>query len=551
VEFATIDDLVIFVNGEIVNNNTFSDFNTYNTEVNFSSTYSATDAITITALGTTDTDPVRSWSVPITQYFVADGGLSFVLTNSLEGTNPANIIVEKNGVRARPAESVEYIDDGSSLQYYLPTRGGYSQALISDNDVSVYVNNESLVLGIGFVVDPYDGSSDRTVTLTEMPAAGTRILISVSTAAQYYLSGSTLIWKTTGSLIPIDGDIVSVTTWNDTSEQNILTQVFVGPETQGLLISEGYDTTNFDAATLADTPGSFDYSVGIQIQTNQFDTGRPITDAARLEITLDGNFLFEDDGFTVNGSTVIISGPTINASQVVSITSFTQSVVPGSIGFRIFQDMRGLQTAYRITTNTTTELVADLLSTDDVIHVADATRLPIPNLPLGIFGIITINGERIAYRYIDTAANTVSGLHRGTAGTAADFHTSGSAVYDMSAGNQLPRQDQNYVQSQEFLADGTETIFSTDSIVVVELDSTELTEAVEVYVGGILQSSGYTVTGSDPVTVEFDVAPTENYQVAIVVRRGVSWYEPGSGTPSNGIPLQEQNTSAARFIRGE
>jgi hypothetical protein len=106
VEFATIDDLVIFVNGEIVNNNTFSDFNTYNTEVNFSSTYSATDAITITALGTTDTDPVRSWSVPITQYFVADGGLSFVLTNSLEGTNPANIIVEKNGVRARPAESV-------------------------------------------------------------------------------------------------------------------------------------------------------------------------------------------------------------------------------------------------------------------------------------------------------------------------------------------------------------------------------------------------------------------------------------------------------------
>jgi hypothetical protein len=437
------------------------------------------------------------------------------------------------------------------LQYYLPTRGGYSQALISDNDVSVYVNNESLVLGIGFVVDPYDGSSDRTVTLTEMPAAGTRILISVSTAAQYYLSGSTLIWKTTGSLIPIDGDIVSVTTWNDTSEQNILTQVFVGPETQGLLISEGYDTTNFDAATLADTPGSFDYSVGIQIQTNQFDTGRPITDAARLEITLDGNFLFEDDGFTVNGSTVIISGPTINASQVVSITSFTQSVVPGSIGFRIFQDMRGLQTAYRITTNTTTELVADLLSTDDVIHVADATRLPIPNLPLGIFGIITINGERIAYRYIDTAANTVSGLHRGTAGTAADFHTSGSAVYDMSAGNQLPRQDQNYVQSQEFLADGTETIFSTDSIVVVELDSTELTEAVEVYVGGILQSSGYTVTGSDPVTVEFDVAPTENYQVAIVVRRGVSWYEPGSGTPSNGIPLQEQNTSAARFIRGE
>jgi hypothetical protein len=351
-------------------------------------------------------------------------------------------------------------------------------------------------------------------------------------------------------LIPSLGDVVSVTTWNDTSEQNILTQVFVGPETQGLLISEGYDTTNFDAATLPNTPGSFDYSVGTQIQTNQFDTGRLITDAARLEITLDGNFLFEDDGFTVNGSTVIISGPTINASQVVSIASVTQSVVPGSIGFRIFQDMRGLQTAYRITTNTTTELVADLLATDDVIHVADATRLPIPNLPLGIFGIITINGERIAYRYIDTAVNTVSGLRRGTAGTAANFHTSGSAVYDMSTGNQLPRQDQNYVQSQEFLADGSTTIYTAPDISVIGLDSTELTDAVQVYVGGLLQFGGYEILTADPVSIEFAVAPTINYQVTILVLRGESWYAPGSGTASDGIPLQEQETLAARFIRG-
>jgi len=552
VEFATIDQLVIFVNGEVVDNYTFSDFNTYNTEVNFATTYGATDVITVTALGATDTVPVRSWSVPTTQYFVADGGLSFALTNSIEGTNPANLIVEKNGVLARPPEGVEYIDDGSSLQYYCPSRGGYSPALVADNEVAVYINNVPQILNVDFVVDAWNGvSAARTITLNEMPTAGARILISVSTAAQYYLSGPTLIWKSTGSLIPSLGDIVSVTTWNDTSEQNILTQIFVGPDSQGLLISEGYDTTDFDAATLPDTAGSFDFSIGTQIQTNRFDTGRIITDYARLEVTLDGNFLFEDVGFTVAGSVVVISGPVITAAQVVSITSFTQSVVPGATGFRIFQDMRGLQTAYRITAATTTQLTVALSATDDIIHVTAADQLPTPNLPLGMFGIITINGERIAYRYIDTVSNTVSGLRRGTAGTAADFHAVGSNIYDMSIGNRLPQSDQNYIVSQEFLANGSTTIYTALDISVIGLDSTELTDAVQVYVGGLLQSGGYEILTTDPVSIEFAVAPTINYQVAIVVQRGVSWYEPGPDTPSNGIPLQEQTTLAARFIRGE
>jgi hypothetical protein len=36
-----------------------------------------------------------------------------------------------------------------------------------------------------------------------------------------------------------------------------------------------------------------------------------------------------------------------------------------------------------------------------------------------------------------------------------------------------------------------------------------------------------------------------------LVRRGVTWYAPGAGTPSNGIALQQTNTQAARFLRGE
>jgi hypothetical protein len=550
VQYSLIEQLVIFVNGELITNYTFVDYDTYNILITFSSSYTSADQLVITAMGTTAGG--YSWSIPQTQYFVADGvNFAYTLTNSLEGTNPANIIVEKNGIRARPAEGVEYIDDGSSLQYYLPTRGGYSQALISDNDVTVYVNNEPLVLGVEFVVDPYDGSTDRTITLTASPPAGATILISVRTAAQYYISGNTLIWKTTGSLIPIAGDIVSVTTFNDTSEQNILTQVFQGPSTDGVLISQGYDDTDYDDGTVNNAPGSFDYSAGSVIQTNEFDTGRPIANVERIEVTLDGFYLFEGTGFTVDGSVVTVSGPVINASQVVSITSYTASVIPGAIAFRIFQDMRGLQSTYRITPSTTTELAAALSATADIISVVDASALSEPNLPQGIFGLITIDGERIAYRSRDTVNNTVSGLRRGTAGTGAATHAAGTAVYDIGLGNRLPAEYQNYVVSENFLADGVETTFTAADISVTNLDSTEQDEAVEVYVGGIRQTGGYTIQDADPVTIVFTTPPTKNYQVTILVKRGLSWYAPGAGTASNGIALQEQNTVAARFIRGE
>jgi hypothetical protein len=554
VQFSLINELVIFVNGTLLTldtDYTYESDDTYFTRVTFTSIYGSTDLITITGMGFQT--PQYSWSVPVTEYFVSDGStLTFTLTNSLEGTNPANVVVEKNGVRARPSAGIEHINDGSSLQYYCPEQVGYSPAVVASNDVSVYINNVPQTLGVDFVVDPWDGLTPaRTITLSEMPAAGAVILISVRTAAQYFISGNTLIWNTAGPLNLIAGDIVSVTTWNDTSQQNLLTQVFVGPTTQGLLVSEPYDSTPFDEASIPSTPGSYDYSTGVQILTNRFDTGRVIENTARIEVTLDGLYQFYGTDFTIDGTAIVISGPPINAAQVVTITSFTQSVVPGSIAFRIFQDMRGLQTTYRITPSTTTTLAASLSATDDIIYVTNAAALSEPNLPLGIFGLITIDGERIAYRNRDTDNNTVSGLRRGTAGTAAASHAPDAYVYDIGIGNRLPEEYQNYIVSQNFLANGTDTIFVATDISVEGLDSTELIDAVEVYVGGIKQTSGYTIDLTSPVTIRFDTAPTENYQVTILVKRGLSWYEPGPGTASNGIALQEQDTVAARFIRGE
>jgi hypothetical protein len=63
--------------------------------------------------------------------------------------------------------------------------------------------------------------------------------------------------------------------------------------------------------------------------------------------------------------------------------------------------------------------------------------LTLPNLSAGVFGIITINGERISYRNRNLANNTLTGLRRGTAGTAAADHPVTSEVYDLGIGNLL------------------------------------------------------------------------------------------------------------------
>ncbi len=547
VQTTLIQEFAIFINGDPTENFTFSAAGNFATNVVFGQMLTATDYVAVTALGAGS----GSWSAPVQQNDIGDGStLIFPLVNSLQGTNPANIVVEVNGRRVRPAEGIEYVADGSSLQYYLPTRGGYNQSLIADNEVSVYLDGAPLIQGVDYQVDPDDGSTDRTITLTDLPDVGSQVLISVNHAAGYFVSGTNLIFRPTSSILPLFGDIITVTTFNDTTEQNILTQVFVGPTTTGILISEGYDTTLYDEATVSGTPGSYDFAIGSQIQTNEFDTGRDITNANRIEVTLNGFYLFEGSGFVVQGTKVVLLGTVIGSADVVAITSFTQSVVPDAIAFRIFQDMRGTQGTYRITPDSITTLAQGLAAQGDVIHVQDASRLSEPNLPQGIFGLITINGERIAYRNRDTVNNTVSGLRRGTAGTAAAEHAAGAAVYDIGLGNLLPAQYQDRIVFDNVLADGSQTLFVAESIVITDLDSTELTEAVEVYVGGILQTSGYIITGSDPVTIVFATAPESGYQVSIRVRRGESWYQPGINTASDGVPLQETETQAARFIRG-
>lgn len=558
VNFNEIDEFAIFVNGVFTDEYSYSAVGS-STEILFSNTYSAGDSINVTALGFTDDSSAYTWSTPVTQYFIADGiDLDFVVDYSMQGTNPANLIVERNGIRARPAEGIVYTADGSTA-YELPTRGGYSQSLVADNDVRVWVNDQQLTLGTDYTVEPYTSDDDiRAVEFATAPSIGSQVLISVSTRADYTVEtdGSSLNYnivkfKSTGGFIPLAGDVIAVTTWNDTAQQDIVTLVFNGPVTEGVLVSQNYDMTDYDDGDITGLPGSFDYGEGTQVTRNNFQLGSPVTDPSRLWVTVNGQRRFFGDDYLVVGTELILHGPVISTTDVVVIERFTDSIVPEALAFRIFQDMRGIQATYRITSGTTTQLASPLRSTDQAIHVDNARALTQPDLTKNVWGVLTIGGERIMYRSIDFATNTVSSLLRGTAGTAISDHAESALVYNMGRGNLLMEQYQDRIVETTTMANGTDTVFYAPNIDVSQSDSTEQDRAVQVLVGGIVQSQGYSLIDASPVTVQFSVAPPEGVDVTIFVRQGLSWYEPGTSTASNGVALQETNTEAARFFRGE
>jgi hypothetical protein len=275
---------------------------------------------------------------------------------------------------------------------------------------------------------------------------------------------------------------------------------------------------------------------------------------------LNGYRLFPNYDFTVSGEELILTAGLLKANDVLMISEFTNSIVPEAMAFRIFQDMRGVQATYRITTDTTTYTTQAVAITDDVIYVNNANALVEPNIEGNIWGVLTIGAERIMYRVRDTEAGTVSGLLRGTAGTAIAEHADGAIVYNLSRGNLLPEEYQNYIVSNITnplvsgvnLGDGAEVNgvwTGTTVFTATEIDLT-LQGSLEVYLGGILQTTGYTITGTNPAEITFDRAPAAGVAVTMLVRQGVTWYAPGNGTPSNGEPLQITETQAARFLRG-
>jgi hypothetical protein len=522
------------------------------------------DAVNLTVMGLQT--PQYSWSLPTVQVFnitetapLSTAQLTYTLTNSLQGSNPDNAYVTVNGFRARPPQGIEWYGDGSSAEFLFPERGGYSQGLVADNEVNVYVNDIPQTLGSDFTVVPWDGFSRRSIILSYVPNIGDRILICINSRSDYIISGNQITFRPSGSFGVFPGDTVAVTTYNNTSQQQIVQIVWEGPITVGATAVEGFDLLPFDSGNVSDESGSFDFSEGITATQNDFDLRRPSQLAERMIVSLNGRLLFPgldytvvvDDEFgDVTSYLELLSG-SITATDVVVATLFTNQIVPNAMAFRIFQDMRGVALTYRITEQSTTVLTQALGIDDDIIYVENVLACGVPDITSNYLGVVIINGERITFKSRDLVNNTVSGLMRGTAGTAIAAHEVNTPVYNMGRENLLSGGGyQDHVDQTTILSNGSQTVFTASNINLLGVDSTEWLEALIVSVGGIIQPyTAYEFLGANPASIRFYEAPPAGRQVTLAVKRAQSWYEPGASTPSNGIPLQLQTTAAAKFLR--
>ena len=131
-----------------------------------------------------------------------------------------------------------------------------SQSLINPaTDVVVWIDD---ILQVQANTDPLNpmgdyyvnnDTTDRQVIFNINPPDGARILITVNTLADYVVGGNTLVLNSMPNL----GDVFAITTWNDTSQQNIETKCFYGPQVTGVTSYEGFDSASFDPDFVATT----------------------------------------------------------------------------------------------------------------------------------------------------------------------------------------------------------------------------------------------------------------------------------------------------------
>ena len=548
-----IDTMTVRINGEDFSNFSFAagEFASQ-TNISFTGTFDSTDYISVIAFatnpsedGSTVTDLEHSH--PVTELFVCDGSTeTFTIEADVADAGRENLIVEHNGIRLRPAAGKRHVGDGSSsTTYELPDgdRTNIDMSQITASDVVVYINMIRQTESVNWQLDPFDDSSNRSVTfLTEVPGPEDVIDIYViktdgnevggieqGKLARYSVAGDQLTVVTGNGLTLSAGDTVAVTSFKDIREQDIFTQVFVGSVETSTASRELWDQYGFDMDL-------WDRISGILTAVNLFEFDRAITNTDRLWVTLDGRRLdpATDFSLSADGLTMVIAGAPISDTSVVAVTSFTNSIVPDALGFRIFKDMRDNTAVYRLLDSTQTKLVRELKWTDDVVYVEDASKLGQPNLDAAVFGILTVNGERITYRNRDTVNNTVSGLRRGTAGTGMHrVHSVNSTVTDLGAGEMYQpsypaaiKWEKNTEYTAGTIVKFRNTYYRAKINIPVSYGSTDVFDDDYLY----------------PTVSVFDDTYWEEYDEA--------WYAQGTTTATDGRALQQQTTVAANFFKG-
>lgn len=181
--------------------------------------------------------------------------------------------------------------------------------------------------------------------------------------------------------------------------------------------------------------------------------------------------------------------------DTLDLRVFTNSAYGTPTGYRIFQDMMQNIYYYAIPASGTTTLSADLSAYADTVYLTSVSGFPDPNPETQNRGAFFVGGERISYLFIDRAANTVSGLLRGTLGThIPQTHQSGARVEVASVAEQFPGSAAAYAVIHTVSA-------SSAGNVVTVTNTQDVTVGMRVQNGSRVTQANGTTTGNS-VTVD-------------------------------------------------
>jgi hypothetical protein len=453
------------------------------------------------------------------------------------GPKSASIFVYKNGVLLTPPDVTYHITSNTEFEYSIDQDPSIDLLTLGYPDVEVFLNGSLLDPGIDYTVD----FNNQTVLLNTTVQTNNDVLsIAVKRNCDYYLIDGSIVFSTA----PLVSDDIEVHSYTVHDEQGIRTEVFAGTGGRTLLFDQGFDSFRFDDAGLDGEQLS-------PITKGSFQLSRAVSNTAYVHVYKNGVYQIPMVDWNINPvdpTVIIFVDKNLSVNDRIVIIYFSEVTGKGAYSYRMFKDMLGRFNYYRISANATAKLTSTLNIDDSVIYVDDATILPNPNPDQQKPGVVMIGKERIIYW--TKSGNTLTNIKRGTLGTGVKHaHLVGTLVVDMSDSQKLPYSDS--IVKETFVSDGSTVNYSTQQLSIID-DSTDLnSNAVLVYVAGRRVLSGFSVTGTNPVSIVFDQPVSTGLKITVVVKQGYTWYNPGTTTAADGLGLQQATNSIARFILDE
>lgn len=394
---------------------------------------------------------------------------SFTLLYPPGNIEPAHsqIIVEKDGVRLTPPDTVYYVAAAGQRIFSLEQHTNYPQGLPDAATVEVYVNgvrkkfSRSIKLLQNQNVVQFSQTSIND---------GDVIAITILRNNDYAVYNGKL--ELTNRVDVSNSSIIKVTTFTNHDSSQFRKERFPGTASGIFNLSRKVLNSNY-----------------VWVEVN----GKPVTRGV--------DFYVEKDKKTVKFS----NNYPLTKTDVVVITTVSDQISDTLIGYRIFQDNLGRTHYKRLSAAHSTQLAANFSTTDTEITVEDASVLTPPNPGKNLPGIILINGERIEFYRIE--GNKLYAIRRGTLGTGVKaVHKEGSLVIDQGLKQSIYVPEYNV--TDKFSVNTTTAIWTMTNIIVdqdLDYNNIDIT-----YQGRKLRKPGQVYTVTD-TSVAYDSNEINSY----------------------------------------